>query len=245
MKGAVENRFRISCAKRWCIVATLVLFTSLSGLSGCDGEPPKQPRPTPARTTPAVSPLPLDIYVGPTLMRIPWNMLSHSPDQGRAFIGPQPYKTESVLLGVVYPDMEGQKLGRPGGPHTLFIEVRGYPAPAPPPAEQRQHFVNERLSRLDGPFVNKKLGMREWRGRNGGPAEIFGLADPSYRAPDGLEPLIACNSGTNGLLLCDGGGAISPELLYSFRFAPSLLPEWPAIDTAVRKLIESMVVRGE
>ena len=142
--------------------------------------------------------------------------------------------------------MEGQKQGRPGGLNSLFIHIHGYDEPVPPPAEQRKKFVMEYLNLLDGPFVNKASGMREWRAKNGGPPLFFAREDSDFRASDGLEPLVNCDyARTKEMHSCTGGGAISSTLRYSYRFYPLYFAEWPAMDIAVRKLIESMVVKGE
>ena len=226
----------------WC-VAALSFVVGVSIMLGCSDEPKP---PTLARSTRADSTEPLDIYVGPTLMRIPWNMLSHSPDQGRAFVGPGPYKADAVYLGVVWPDMAGQKIGRPGGQNTLFVEVRGFRDRTPSPAEWRKKATIERLSLLDGPFVDEALGMREWRAKSGGPPLVFGLKESNHRAPYGIEPLVFCSyAGTKQIYSCNGGGVIDTNLGYSYVFSPTVFPEWPAIDIAVRKLIESMMVKGE
>jgi hypothetical protein len=186
---------------------------------------------------------PTDIYVGKTLMRIPWNMFSIT-SKGQ-LQGDEPFRAGQILLYVRWPEMQGRQQVTGYHEGQISLVIRAASSAVPPSGLSADEKVR-RFSPVVGPFINEELGLREWHHELHRSNPFYARLDASYRTRGGIEPFVRCSSwDKDTLYVCKSGGRISDNLAYSYEFRPSLLKSWTEIDEDIYELLTSLIVNKD
>lgn len=225
---------------RLAIVGVLIPQVLVVGLIGCEREVASEHKN--CRNLPTYADDPIDVYLGQTHLRMPWNVMWSSAVFGK-YCGPGPFRTGSLVACVDWPAMtgRGKASGYPDGQICLVLGAVRPPDPAVIAASADEKV--RRFIPVDGPYLNETLGLREWRHPVGGKAVGFARKDVDYRSPMGVEPFATCDWwDTDKLWWCRSSGWITDRIPYRYSFNPTLLKDWPKVDEAIFKLFESFIV---
>ena len=101
---------------------------------------------------------------------------------------------------------------------------------------------------LEGPFQNAELGLVEYRRRTDPRiAVLYHLPGNSSVPPtNGERPYVKCAMSASkhqwdGRRRCEARWLLTPDVEVRYQMSEALLPEWPAIDAAIRAFIDGML----
>ncbi len=127
----------------------------------------------------------------------------------------------------------------------VFIHTRSFSEGTPlrinTPASE---LFAESVANLEGPLTDERTGLNEYRTKTDHRPVVYAFADASLLRADASRPFLECGGGTQDPeARCRSSATLSPYVEYEYTFSSKWLGDWPAIDSAINKFIEQLVLK--